>query len=154
MSNFEYSGSNHDRITSSRSDNGACEVILIEMCRVLTRVLGKPVDHIVCRPYTDMKAGVTFLYVPLSLLSEEMAQTLRAEDGFTFHRRSHSEIWSVRYVLYLTREGRFQPGEKDVIVRKVTQRAEGSLRTFYSADYGTAHFGTVTVTSPVRVSVF
>jgi len=100
-----------------------------------------------------MKAGVTFLYVPLSLLSEEDAQALRTEDGFVFHRRTQSEIWSVRYVLYLTREGRFQAGEKDIIAWEIIQRASGSLRTFYNAEYGTAHFGTVTVTSPVRVSV-
>ena len=106
-----------------------------------------------CRQFSDVKAGVTYMYVPLSVLSEERAQELRVESGFTFFRKLHAEIWSIRYVLYLTRVGRFAPGEKAALAAAINHNAHPRvIKVSFNADFGNNHFGTVTISAPERVS--
>jgi len=105
----------------------------------------------VCRPYTDFKSATTYLYVAVEALTEDAARLLTAETGFVFHRKPHAEIWSVRYVLYLTRARRFLPGEKAALAAMVNSQVSAKIRVSFNPDFGNSHFGTVTVTSPDRV---
>ena len=67
---------------------------MLKCIRELGRVLSCEIDPFMCRTFTDQRVGVTYLYVPLATLSEEVAGTLQAKDGFTFACHTHSELWS------------------------------------------------------------
>ena len=108
-------------------------------------------DHQVCHPYTNFKSATIFLYVSVEALTEDAARLLTAETGFVFHRKPHAKIWSVRYVLYLTRARRFLPREKAALAALVNQQVSTKIRVSFNPEFGNFHFGTVTVTSLDRV---